>query len=111
MGDTRAKMACVKLAHNYDSVYVDSGYGFAIFYKPWKEGGCLMIYVMGVFGFIGGFALALKLVGYLLRDRSREELLEDKGLRVTYGLLTWGIAAFTSYCAILMFKFYFPTYS
>ena len=70
-----------------------------------------MLYVMGIFGFISGFALALKLVGYLLRQRSREELLEDKGLRTTYGLLTWGIAAFTAYCAVLAFKFYFPEYS
>ncbi len=70
-----------------------------------------MVYVIGIIGFIGGFGLALKVVGWLLRDRTREELLEDKGLRITYGLLSWGIATFSAYCAVMVFKYYFPTYS
>ncbi len=67
-----------------------------------------MIYVVGIFGFICGFVLALQLLGRLLKDRSREELLEDKGLRFTYGLLAWGVAGFVSFCAVTLYKFYFP---
>ncbi|MCM2343166.1 MAG: hypothetical protein NDJ24_01235 [Alphaproteobacteria bacterium] len=67
-----------------------------------------MVYVVAIVGFIAGFALALQIVGYLLRDRPRDELLTNRGLRMTYGLLAWAIAALTSYCAIAVFRFYFP---
>lgn len=66
-----------------------------------------MIYVVGVLGFICGFALALQIIARLLKERTREELLEDKGLRMTYGLLTWGIAGFSAYCTVMLYKYYF----
>lgn len=66
-----------------------------------------MIYVVGIFGFIAGFALGLRIIGYLLKDRSQEDLLGDKSLRMTYGLLAWGIAGFTAFCAIQAYKMYF----
>lgn len=67
-----------------------------------------MVYVIGILGFISGFVLGLRILGYLLRDRSREDLLSDKGLRMSYGLLTWAIAGFCSYGAIVLFRYYFP---
>lgn len=67
-----------------------------------------MVYVIGILGFVCGFALALQIIAHLLKDRSREELLEDRGLRLTYGLLTWGIAGFSAYCAVMLYKYYFP---
>lgn len=67
-----------------------------------------MLYIVGIVGFIGGFALAMKLIAYLLKDRPREDLLEDRGLRFTYGLLAWGVAGFTAFCAVTMYKIYFP---
>lgn len=67
-----------------------------------------MVYVAGILGFIGGFALAMKILGYLLKDRSREELLQDRGLRLTYGLLAWGVAGFSAFCAVTLYKYYFP---
>ena len=66
-----------------------------------------MIYVVGIIGFITGFALGLKILGYLLKERSQEDLLQDKSLRMTYGLLAWGIAGLTSFCAIHAYKIYF----
>lgn len=67
-----------------------------------------MVYVVAILGLIAGFVLALHIVGYLLRDRPREDLLTDRGLRMTYGLLAWALAALTSYCAVVVFKYYFP---
>lgn len=66
-----------------------------------------MIYVAGIIGFIGGFSLALGLIGYLLKDRPRTDLLEDKGLRLTYGLLAWALAGISSYSMIWLYKYYF----
>lgn len=66
-----------------------------------------MIYVVGIVGFIAGFALGLRIIGYLLKDRSPQDLLEDKSLRMTYGLLAWGIAGLTAFCAIHVYKMYF----
>lgn len=71
--------------------------------------GCFsMIYVVGIAGFVAGFALALRILGYLLKGRSHEDLLEDRGLRMTYGLLAWGIAGLASFCAVVLYKMYFP---
>lgn len=67
-----------------------------------------MVYVVAVLGLVVGFGLALQVVGFLLRDRPREDLLKDRGLRMTYGLLAWAIAALTSYCAVVVFRYYFP---
>lgn len=66
-----------------------------------------MIYVVGIIGFIAGFALGLRIIGYLLKDRSPEDLLGDKSLRMTYGLLAWAIAGLTAFCAIHAYKVYF----
>lgn len=68
-----------------------------------------MIYLVGVIGFIAGFALALRILAYLLKDRPSSDLLEDRGLKFTYGLLAWGIAAFTAFCAVTVYKVYFPS--
>lgn len=67
-----------------------------------------MVYVIGIIGFISGFCLGMWILGHLLKDRSREELLQDKSLRMTYGLLTWGVAGLTAYCAVALYKYYFP---
>ena len=67
-----------------------------------------MVYVAGVIGFIGGFVLALPILGRLLKDRPREDLLQGKSLRFTYGLLAWGVAGFSSFCAVTLYRFYFP---
>lgn len=67
-----------------------------------------MVYVVGVIGFISGFALGVIILSRLLKNRSRDELLNDRGLRFTYGLLAWAIAALTSYSAVALYKYYFP---
>lgn len=66
-----------------------------------------MIYVAGIVGFIGGFLVGQMALYFLLRHKSKEELLEDKSLKFKYGLLNWGFAALGSYSFIEMYKLYF----
>ena len=66
-----------------------------------------MVYVVGTIGFFSGFVLGIFILNFLLRDRSRLELLEDRGLKWTYGLFAWVIAAITSYAAVQSYYIYF----
>lgn len=66
-----------------------------------------MIYVFGILGFIGGFGLGQILLYFLLRQYSREQLLHDKNLRWTYGILNWLIAALGSYSFVVVYQQYF----
>lgn len=59
-----------------------------------------MVYVVGTIGFFAGFALGIMIINGLLRHRSRQELIEDRGLKWTYGLFAWFVAAVTSYAAV-----------
>lgn len=67
-----------------------------------------MIYLVGFIGFVAGFVLALRILAYLLKDRPAEDLLQDRSLRFTYGVLAWGIAGLTAFCAVLVYQTYFP---
>jgi hypothetical protein len=66
-----------------------------------------MVYVAGIIGFIGGFIAGQALIFFILRHRSREDLLHDRNLRFTYGLLNWGIAALGAYCSVVMYNQYY----
>lgn len=65
-----------------------------------------MVYVVGIIGFIGGFALSLFILNMWLRDRSRAELLHDDGLKWTYGLFAWLVAALASYASVQVYTTY-----
>ena len=67
----------------------------------------VMVYVVGTIGFFGGFALGVIILNRLLADRSRAELLEDRGLKWTYGLFAWIVAAVSSYAAVQSYNVYF----
>ena len=66
-----------------------------------------MIYVFGVLGFIGGFALGIMVLSFLLRGVDSETLVNDKHIKFKYGLLTWLIAGLSSYSAVYCYKLYF----
>ena len=66
-----------------------------------------MIYVAGVLGFIGGFAFGLMLLTFLLRNVSKEDLLNDPYIKWKYGLLTWAVAFLGAYAGVEMYKQYF----
>lgn len=66
-----------------------------------------MVYVFGIVGFISGFILGQLVLAYLLRERSKEDLLNDATIRWTYGMLNWLIAGVTSYSAVMLYHTYF----
>jgi len=66
-----------------------------------------MVYVVGIIGFIGGFVLGQMVLYFMLRHKSRDDLLKDKSLR-WYGLLCWVIAALSAYSMVEMYLLYFP---
>jgi hypothetical protein len=66
-----------------------------------------MVYVIGVIGFIGGFLFGQMVLYFLLRHKSREDLLNDKHLKLKFGLLNWGMAILGCYCFIEMYRLYF----
>lgn len=56
-----------------------------------------MEYVFAIVGFIGGFFAGQSILSKLLKNKSKEELLQDKALR-KYGYITWALAIF--FCAL-----------
>ncbi len=66
-----------------------------------------MVYVAGVVGFIGGFAIGLMFLYFLLRNATQEDLLNDRYLKWKYGLINWGFAALGAYSAVTTYKEYF----
>lgn len=66
-----------------------------------------MIYVIGVTGFIGGFILGQMVLYFLLRHKSNQELLNDRMLKLKYGLIGWGCAALGAYSFVQTYKAYF----
>ena len=66
-----------------------------------------MVYLVGVLGFVFGFLVGQKLLLYMLRDYSNEELLENKSLAWTYGLLNWVLAGIGAFMFVISYKMYF----
>lgn len=62
-----------------------------------------MIYGVGFIALLGGFALGQALLAWLLRDRSREDLLKDRSLRI-YGVLNWLVAILFATAAVSVYK-------
>lgn len=68
-----------------------------------------MVYIVGIVGLVCGFIAGQMVLFALLRHRSREDLLNDPGLKWRYGTLNWLIAIAVCYFAISSYKFYFPS--
>jgi len=66
-----------------------------------------MVYVVGIIGFIGGFMIGQMVLYFLLRYKSKEDLLHDKFLKWQFGILNWLIAILGSYSSIQMYNYYF----
>lgn len=65
-----------------------------------------MVYVIGILGFIGGFVLGQMVLYFMLRHRSKEDLLNDKNLKM-YGLISWALAAIGAYSFVVMYNQYY----
>lgn len=62
---------------------------------------------MGIIGFLGGFAVGQMVLVFLLRHKTKEELLTDPALK-KYGLLNWGMALLGVWLMIESYRFAFP---
>jgi hypothetical protein len=54
-----------------------------------------MVWFMGIFGFACGFFAGQMVLAYLLRGRTKQEVLDlmkDKHERLKYGMINWTIA-------------------
>lgn len=66
-----------------------------------------MVYVFGVVGFIVGLIAGQMLLFFLLRNATREDLLNDPYLKWKYGSLNWLIAILGSYAFVWIYERYF----
>ena len=66
-----------------------------------------MNWIIGILGFLGGFAGGQVLLLRWLKDKSRAELLRDKELHYKYGLLNWFIALCGAVSALWLYHHFF----
>lgn len=69
-----------------------------------------MVWLLGIFGFICGFFAGQMVLAYLLRNRSKEDVLEmmkDSHDRLKYGMINWGIAAAGALSFIKIYRTWF----
>ncbi len=66
-----------------------------------------MVYIVGFTGLVLGFFAGQLLLLFLLRQRSNREILSDKSIKWTYGLLNWILAGIGAYSAIMLYNIYF----
>ncbi len=65
-----------------------------------------MVYLVGLGGLIGGFMAGQLLLLFLLRHRSRRDLLTDRSIRWTYGLINWAVAGLGLWLAVSLYNRY-----
>lgn len=56
-------------------------------------------YVLGIISFVIGFLIGQGVIAYLLRGKTKEQLLKDESIR-EYGLIPWGCAI--GFCCLAM---------
>lgn len=66
-----------------------------------------MVYIAGIIGFFGGFAIGLMVLSFFLRDVDNETLLNDKYIKWKYGIMAWLFAGLGCYSAVSTYKYYF----
>ncbi|MCD8571064.1 MAG: hypothetical protein LRY76_06015 [Alphaproteobacteria bacterium] len=63
---------------------------------------------MGIIGFLGGFAVGQMVLFFLLRHKTREELLSDKSLKWKYGTINWAFAILGAWFMVESYHIAFP---
>lgn len=66
-----------------------------------------MIWLVGFLGLIVGFVAGQFYLIHALKDKTRHELLHDRALRWSYGVVNWVIAIFTSIASVLLYRQFF----
>jgi hypothetical protein len=65
-----------------------------------------MEWVVGIIGFLSGFALGQIALLRWLKDRTRAELMNNKDLHFKYGLINWAFAILGALCALWVYDYY-----
>lgn len=68
-----------------------------------------MVYLVGITGFICGFFAGQMLLLWLLRDYSKQEILElmkEPGQKFKYGMLNWAVAALGAFLLVYIYNNY-----
>lgn len=65
-----------------------------------------MVYVFGIVGFILGFFVGQILLLALLKGVSNKELLHNKTIQWTYGILNWACAGIGAYVLSFLYQYY-----
>lgn len=65
-----------------------------------------MLFFSGLIGFLGGFAVGLYILRYLLRGKKSEELVQNKSLWWKYGPIVWLCAFVGSYVCLVVYQNY-----
>jgi hypothetical protein len=68
-----------------------------------------MVYLAGLIGFIGGFAIGQGALYILLKSRSTDDILHNRNIRWTYGVFNWLIAGLCCWLCIVMYNLNYPS--
>ncbi len=66
-----------------------------------------MLYVVGLIGFIAGFMFGQLILSRMLAGKSKQELMDNKGLHWKYGTLNWLIALLAMAAAMMIYERWF----
>ncbi len=65
-----------------------------------------MTYIIGLIGFVCGFAAGQAALMVMLRHRSNREILKDKSIHWSYGLFNWLVAGLGAWLAMSLHALY-----
>lgn len=63
-----------------------------------------MVYIVGILGFVGGFAMGLWLIAAHLKNVPRETLLNNKDYHKKYGIWPWVTALICCLLALYLYN-------
>ncbi len=66
-----------------------------------------MNWIIGILGFLGGFAFGQVLLMRWLKDKSKAELLSNKDLRYSYGIFNWIMAIVGCLSSLWLYHHFF----
>lgn len=65
-----------------------------------------MVYLFGLVGFVFAFSVGLGLINVILRGKTKEQL-QEKNIRMKYGLLVWGLAILGGWAGVTIYNQFF----
>lgn len=66
-----------------------------------------MVYLFTIIGFVFGFSIGLGTINVLLRNKTKDEIQNNKSLRWKFGVLVWIFAILGGFIGNYIFNHYF----